>query len=45
MPPVALLASPQQARVRTFTLWAMWAHLALAVVVLPFKALQLGGAI
>jgi NRAMP (natural resistance-associated macrophage protein)-like metal ion transporter len=45
MPPVALLAPPRQTRVRTITLWAMWAYIAVAALILVVKALQLGGAI
>jgi len=45
MPPIAVLAAPRPSRARTLTLWVMWGYLALAVVILLVKALQLGGAI
>ncbi|HUO47488.1 MAG TPA: NRAMP family divalent metal transporter [Acidimicrobiales bacterium] len=45
MPPIAVLAPPRPSRARTLTLWVMWGYLAVAVVILLVKALQLGGAI
>jgi Mn2+/Fe2+ NRAMP family transporter len=45
MPPIAVLEPPPKSRVRTLTLWGVWAYLALAVIMLLVKALQLGGAI
>ncbi|HXX91287.1 MAG TPA: divalent metal cation transporter, partial [Acidimicrobiales bacterium] len=42
MPPVALLAPPTPSRARTLTLWLMWGYLALSVVILLIKTLQLG---
>jgi len=44
MPPVAVLAPPRPSRARTATLWVMWGYLAVAVIILLVKALQLGGA-
>ncbi len=42
MPPLALLARPRWSRGRSGAMYAMWCYLALAVVMLAVKAVQLG---